>query len=449
MSSDDSNFVKKAGRYASLSGSAANLAIKLAGEKFLGLKIDREMHSDDLKNILGNLKGPIMKVGQILATIPDALPPEYAKAFQDLQSHAPAMGWPFVKRRMKSELGESWQSCFIDFPRTATAAASLGQVHKATTNDGQIVACKLQYPDMSSAIDADLNQLKLLFKIYKQYDSSIITDDIHAELKERLHEELDYKREANVQKLFAHLLKDEKHVHVPKVIDDLSTDRLLTTKWVNGQHIKNYIDASLEERNKIALNLFKAWYIPLYKTGIIHGDPHPGNYSVRNDLDINLLDFGCVRIFRPEFVGAVIDLYKALQNSDQELAITSYKTWGFKNLSKDMIEILNIWARFLYDPILDNKVRIIGDTSNGVYGRETARDVHKKLKELGQGVPVPREFVFMDRAALGIGSVCIRLQSELNWYQLFNEMIDGFDVKNLRQAQTDILPEYGLKPSTH
>jgi predicted unusual protein kinase regulating ubiquinone biosynthesis (AarF/ABC1/UbiB family) len=448
MSEDNSKFIKKAGRYASLSGSATSLAMKLAGEKFLGLKIDRDMHSEDLKKILGNLKGPIMKVGQILATIPDALPPEYAKAFQDLQSHAPAMGWPFVKRRMKAELGADWQSQFTDFPREASAAASLGQVHKATTLGGKIVACKLQYPDMASAIDADLNQLKLLFKIYKQYDSSIITDDIHAELGERLREELDYKREANVQKLFAHLLKDEPHVHVPNVIDDLSTDRLLTTEWVDGQHIKNYIDAPLDQRNTIALNLFKAWYIPLYKTGIIHGDPHPGNYTVRNNLDINLLDFGCVRVFRPEFVGAVIDLYNALKNSDEELAISAYKTWGFGNLSKDMIEVLNIWASFLYGPILDDKVRVIGETNNGVYGREKAREVHAKLRELRRGVPVPREFVFMDRAALGIGSVCIRLQSELNWYELFNDLIDGFDVEKLEQAQQTILPEYSLKPST-
>lgn len=438
-------FLKKAGRYASLSGSATGLAMKLAGEKFLGIKIDKGMHSDQLKQVLGNLKGPIMKVGQILATIPDALPPQYADAFQELQSNAPPMGWPFVRRRMKAELGADWQSHFADFPQMATAAASLGQVHKAVTTDGKKVACKLQYPDMVSAIDADLNQLKLLFKLYKQYDSSIITDDIHAELGDRLREELDYKREARVQKLFTHLLRDEPNVHVPNVVDGLSTDRLLVTEWVDGQRVLNFKGAPIEQRNQIALNLFKAWYIPLYKTGIIHGDPHLGNYSVRDDLSINLMDFGCVRVFRPEFVGAVIDLYNALKNNDEELAVSSYKTWGFGDLSKDMIEVLNVWASFLYGPILDNKIRTIGNTNNGVYGREKAREVHTKLREMRQGVPVPREFVFMDRAALGLGSVFIHLQAEVNWYQLFNEMIEGFDVEKLRQAQADVLPEYDLE----
>jgi len=392
-------FLKKAGRYASLSGSATGLAVKLAGEKFLGIKIDKDMHSDQLKQVLGNLKGPIMKVGQILATIPDALPPEYADAFQELQSNAPPMGWPFVRRRMKAELGADWQSYFTDFPRDATAAASLGQVHKSVTTDGQTVACKLQYPDMSSAIDADLNQLKLLFKLYKQYDSSIITDDIHAELGDRLREELDYKREARVQKLFAHLLRDEPDVHVPNVIDDLSTDRLLVTEWLDGKKVLTFKDAPIEQ---------------------------------------------CVRVFRPEFVGAVIDLYKALKSNDQELAISAYKTWGFGDLNKDMIEVLNIWASFLYGPILDDKVRTIGETNNGVYGREKAQEVHAKLREMRQGVPVPREFVFMDRAALGLGSVFIHLQAEVNWYQLFNEMIKGFETEKLRRAQNSILPEYDL-----
>lgn len=442
---DSPQFFKKVGRTANLSGSAIGLAAKLAGEKFLGLTIDRDLHSEELMQILGNLKGPIMKVGQILATIPEALPPEYAKAFQELQSNAPPMGRGFVKRRMKAELGPDWNAKFKDFPLEAAAAASLGQVHKATTKDGQNVACKLQYPDMASAVDADLKQLKLLFKIYKQYDSSIITDDIHQELSERLREELDYKREARVQKLYAALLKNEKNVHVPEVVDEYSTDRLLTTQWVEGQKITDYMDASLSDRNHIALNLFRTWYIPLYRTGIIHGDPHPGNYTIREDLSINLLDFGCVRIFRPEFVGAVIDLYNALKNDDRDLAVKAYQTWGFGDLSNEMIDILNIWAGFLYGPILDNQTRKIGETNNGIYGRDKAREVHEKLRELRAGVPVPREFVFMDRAALGLGSIFIRLQAEVNWYDLFNEMIDGFDVKKLRAAQEKILPEFGLE----
>ena len=430
-------------RYGRVSTTVAGLAARMAGEKFLGIKIERGKHAEDLMHAIGSLKGPLMKVGQILSTIPEALPPEYAQAMQELQSNAPPMGWPFVRRRMRTELGENWESDFKSFDREASAAASLGQVHKAVTHDGRIVACKLQYPDMESAIGADLNQLKLIFSLYESYDKAIKTKNIYDELKARLTEELDYKREARHQKLYTEILKNESCVHVPKVIDELSTSRLLTSEWMDGEKILNFKDASLEIRNQLALNMFRTWYVPLYHYGIIHGDPHLGNYTVRKDLSINLLDFGCIRVFRPEFVGGVIDLYHALLKDDEALAIHSYETWGFTNLNRAQIDTLTIWARFLYEPLMQDRIRKIGETNNGVYGRETAQKVHQQLREVG-GVTPPREFVFMDRAALGLGSVFIHLKAEINWYRLFNEMIENFDLATLGAQQAKLLKKFDL-----
>lgn len=434
-------------RYGRVGGTMAGLAAKLAGERYLGLNIDRADHAAQLTAALGGLKGPLMKVGQILATIPEALPPEYARDFQQLQSNAPPMGWPFVRRRMKTELGPDWESKFKSFEKEACAAASLGQVHKAVTHDGGVIACKLQYPDMASAIKADLAQLKLIFSLFEKYDASIQTRHIHAELAERLYEELDYALEAKYCKLYGAMLSDEDGVHVPCVIDDLSTDRLLCTTWMEGDKILNFIDAHPEQRNRLAMNMFRAWYVPLYYYGIIHGDPHLGNYTVRADDSINLLDFGCVRIFPPEFVGGVINLYRALQTGNNDLAVHAYETWGFENLSKEQVETLNIWAGFLYGPILEDKVRPIGEVTNGIYGRETAEKVHKKLRELSKvsgGVAVPREFVFMDRAALGLGSVFLHLKAEINWYRVFNELIEDFDEAALAKRQNSILEQYAL-----
>lgn len=453
MENDKSDMIEKntlgrrIRRYGKVSGTMAGLATKLAGEKYFGIEIKRDEHAAQLVQALGNLRGPLMKVGQILATIPEALPKEYAQELAQLQSNAPPMGWPFVRRRMKAELGPSWESQFKSFEKEACAAASLGQVHKAESHDGQLLACKLQYPDMQSAIEADLHQLKIIFGIYERYDKAIKTGHIHTELAERLYEELDYKLEARHTKLYAHILQDEKCVHVPTVIDALSTDRLLTSTWLDGEKILNFKDAPMEQRAEIALNMFRAWYVPLYYYGVIHGDPHPGNYTVRADNSINLLDFGCVRVFRPEFVGAVIDLYRALQNGDNDLAVHAYETWGFKGLSHEQIETLNIWAGFLYGPILEDKTRVIGTTENGVYGRETAEKVHMKLRELSKqngGVTIPREFVFMDRAALGLGSVFIHLAAEVNWYRIFNELIEDFDRDSLKKRQQDTLPQFGL-----
>src|SRR5690554_4851138 len=154
-------------RYAKVGSEVGVLAAQLAGSRVLGRKLDRGRHSADLKAALGGLKGPLMKAAQILATIPDALPREYAEELRHLQSNAPPMGWPFVKRRMRTELGADWEKQFKFFEREAAAAASLGQVHRAVSLDGRDLACKLQYPDMMSAVEADLQQLKILFGIYR------------------------------------------------------------------------------------------------------------------------------------------------------------------------------------------------------------------------------------------------------------------------------------------
>ena len=430
-------------RYAKVGTAVGGLAARLAGDRFLGIKIDKESHARDLKAALGGLKGPLMKVAQIMATIPEALPQEYVQELIQLQSNAPSMGWLFVKRRMASELGPDWQGRFDVFEREAAAAASLGQVHKATL-DGQQLACKLQYPDMQSAVEADLTQLKLIFRIYGQYDKSIDTSQIHAEIADRLREELDYEREARHMQLYAEMLKKERHIHVPAVIPELSTRRLLTMSWLDGRTLLDFKEADLETRNRLALNMFRAWYVPFYDYGVIHGDPHLGNYSVRDDMDVNLLDFGCIRVFQAKFVGGVIDLYRAIQTDDRDLAVHAYETWGFSGLSDEVIDTLNLWAHFVYGPLLEDRERKIQEMEeSGIYGREVAEKVHRRLRELG-GVRPPREFVFMDRAAIGLGGVFMHLKAEINWHRLFHELIEGFDAEALHKRQTKVLRKFDL-----
>ncbi|MEQ9448536.1 MAG: AarF/ABC1/UbiB kinase family protein, partial [Rhodospirillaceae bacterium] len=305
-----------------------------------------------LKIALGGLKGPLMKVAQILSTIPEAIPPEYAQEFAHLQANAPHMGWPFVNRRMTTELGSNWKPRFKSFEREAARAASLGQVHRAISHSGAQLACKLQYPDMDSVVAADLRQLKIAFAAYRRFDPAIDPSEIHAEISERLTEELDYENEARNMALYRHMLAAEENVHVPDVDDDLSTRRLLTMSWLEGRPIREVADeADQATRDTIAMNMFRAWYVPFYRFGVIHGDPHLGNYTVRADSGINLMDFGCIRIFEPKFVKGVIDLYRALEKGDHDLAVSAYETWGFVGLNKEMIDTLNIWASFVYAPL--------------------------------------------------------------------------------------------------
>jgi predicted unusual protein kinase regulating ubiquinone biosynthesis (AarF/ABC1/UbiB family) len=443
MSNEQSTLQGRLARYARVGTAMSGLAARMAGERFLGLKLEREDHARDLRAALGGLKGPLMKVAQILSSIPDAVPQEYVQELSQLQSDAPSMGWPFVKRRMAAELGPDWQSRFRSFDREAASAASLGQVHRAVHPDGRLLACKLQYPDMQSAVEADLKQLKLLFGIYARYDQAIRTDRIHEEISDRLREELDYDLEARHMRLYGDMLAGTPDVHVPEPLADLSTGRLLTMSWVDGRKLMDFRDAPQEQRNQLARTMFQAWYVPFYRYAVIHGDPHLGNYTVRPDLGINLLDFGAVRVFQPGFVQAVIELYEALRSGDEARAVHAYESWGFTALSREQVNILNIWARFIYAPILEDRVRDLAESNGTQYGQEAAAKVHAALRNAG-GVEIPRAFVFMDRAAIGLGSVFLHLRAELNWYQGFQELIAGFDVNSLAERQQQVLQKNGV-----
>ncbi|MCP5371428.1 MAG: AarF/ABC1/UbiB kinase family protein [Hyphomicrobiales bacterium] len=430
-------------RYARVGTKMGGLAARYAGGRFLGLDLDTGAHAAELTAALGGLKGPLMKVAQILATVPDILPEEYTRQFVQLQTNAPAMGWPFVRRRMQAELGAGWQSRFAEFEHTAAAAASLGQVHRAVGLDGRRLACKLQYPDMASAVEADLRQLKLVFSVYRRYDKAIDPSQIHAELAARLREELDYRREAANMRLYAHMLRDEAGVHVPDLVADLSTDRLLTMEWLDGAPLMSVVEAPLEVRNTVATHMFRAWYVPFYNYGVIHGDPHLGNYAVRPDHQVNLLDFGCIRAFRADFVAAVIDLYRALRDGDEDLAVHAYETWGFSGLDREVIEVLNHWARFIYGPLMNDRVQTIQESGDTMYGGRVATKVHQELRRIG-GVTPPREFVLMDRAAIGLGSVFMHLRAEINWYEAFHDLIAGFDPATTAARQAKALRDFGI-----
>ena len=282
-----------------------------------------------------------------------------------------------------------------------------------------------------------------MFGIYHRYDKAIDPVNIHAELSERLREELDYNREARNMALYGHIMKAEKGVHVPETVSELSTDRLLSMTWLDGRPLMEKVDGDLETRNAVALNMFRAWYVPLYRFGVIHGDPHLGNYTVRDDNTINLLDFGCIRVFRPAFVRAVIDLYHAIRDDDEDLAVSAYETWGFTDIERTTIDILNHWARFLYKPLLEDRVMPIQETGGVAYGAGVAAKVHRELREVG-GVTPPREFVLMDRAAIGLGSVFTHLKAEINWHRTFHDLIDGFEEKTLKKRQTAALKNFDI-----
>jgi predicted unusual protein kinase regulating ubiquinone biosynthesis (AarF/ABC1/UbiB family) len=446
--SERNRLTARAARYARVGANVGGVAARIAGARFFGLDLDRAKNAAELAAALGGLKGPIMKVAQLLATIPEALPPEYINELTKLQSQAPPMGWAFVKRRMQAELGADWQKRFASFEHHPAAAASLGQVHRATSLDGETLACKLQYPDMQSAVEADLQQLGVLFAIRRRFDPAIDTREIIKEIGARMREELDYLREAKHVALYRDMLKDEELIRVPRVDAQLSTERLLTMEWLDGSPMLDHKEEPLAVRNRLATAMFTAWWLPFSRFGVIHGDPHLGNYTVfeqkKKPGGINLLDYGCIRVFPPKFVGGVVDLYNGLRNNDDARIVHAYETWGFRKLSRELIDILNIWARFIYGPLMEDRVRSIADgVKPGEYGRRQAFEVQRALRQKGP-ITVPQEFVLMDRAAIGLGGVFLHLRAELNFHRLFEAAMEQFSVAAVEKRQSAALTRAGL-----
>ncbi len=242
MSDDEEadRFTARARRYANLGVTAGALAARVGARKLVGG--DSAGSARDLAQALGGLKGPLMKVAQMMATIPDALPADYADQLITLQSQAPPMGAAFVRRRMQAELGPEWRARFQEFDLTPAAAASLGQVHRAIGPDGEALACKLQYPDMASAVEVDLSQLELLLKFHRRMGPAIDTSEIAVEIGARLREELDYEREAKLTRLYGEMLAGRTRVRTPRTIDALSTRRLLTQQWLEGAPLVSFVE---------------------------------------------------------------------------------------------------------------------------------------------------------------------------------------------------------------
>jgi predicted unusual protein kinase regulating ubiquinone biosynthesis (AarF/ABC1/UbiB family) len=443
-------FSGRLSRFAKVGAGLSGAAVSYGANSLFGGDSADARNAKALKAALGGLKGPLMKAAQMFATVPDLLPPEFAAELGELQTNAPAMGWPFVRRRMAAELGPDWQGRFQSFEHEAAAAASLGQVHRAVGPDGRALAVKLQYPDMQSAVESDLGQLRALIGLFKRMDGSIDPSEMIVEIGDRLREELDYEREARLMALYGGFFSGRADIRVPQPVPSLSTGRLLSMTWLEGRGLLAFKDAPQETRDRIAALLFEAWWSPMTRLGIIHGDPHLGNYTFGGPdggdgaAHLNLLDFGCIRIFPPRFVAGVVRLYRALSNDDRAEQVEAYRSWGFANLTDELVEVLNVWARFIYGPLLDDRVRTVADdVPPGEYGRREAFKVRQALKAKGP-ITIPREFVFMDRAAIGLGAAFLHLGARHNWKALFEASLEGFSEEGLATRQAAVLSAAGI-----
>ena len=260
-----SSVLNRLKRYVGVATGVTGVALRGAG-RWIGGKGPLDTgNAADLARMLGGLRGPLMKGAQIAGSLPDVFPPAFAAELAKLQSNAPEMGASFVRRRMAAELGPAWQTKFKSFDLKAAHAASLGQVHRAVALDGRALACKLQYPDMQSTVDADLTQLKTILSLQRAAERKFDTRDIAVEVEERIREELDYVREAAHMRLFGHMFQGDDRIAVPEPMAALSTGRLLTMTWLDGAPFRDALARPQAERDAIAKTLYRAWFVPLFQ----------------------------------------------------------------------------------------------------------------------------------------------------------------------------------------
>ncbi len=311
----------RAGRMFKLAGMTATVAGRYASERMGRLFADPEKQeerlsksykkmADEIVTTLGELKGAVMKVGQIASQTQDFLPKEFASALQKLQKEAPPVDIEVIRTQILQELGAYPEALFETFDPVPYAAASIGQVHRATTKDGRQVIVKVQYPGVDVSCDADLKQLRLALKLgglLKIPKESV--DQLFEEVRQRLHEELDYQNEARNLDAFREFHRQDEKVLIPAALPELSTRRVLTLELLEGDHISQVTPERYSKAiiNDIGHRIFTTMADQLFKFQCIHGDPHAGNFAFRPDGTLIMYDFGCVKKLKPE----VLVAYKA------------------------------------------------------------------------------------------------------------------------------------------
>ncbi|BES70625.1 AarF/ABC1/UbiB kinase family protein [Marinobacter nanhaiticus D15-8W] len=319
------------GRFFKLAGMTASVAGQYAGQRarrFLGREEDEAARSENytrmagqIADTLGELKGAVMKVGQIASQTQDFLPKEFSDALQKLQKEAPPMPFDVIVEQVERELGKPLGEAFEYLQEKPYAAASIGQVHRARLHSGEDVIVKVQYPGVDESCDSDLRQLRTALKLgglLKMPKESV--DQLFGEIRERLHEELDYENEARNIKLFRDFHKDDENVLIPGVIDSHSGRRVLTLELVEGDHISQVTPEHYDQDtvNAIGTRIFATMADQLFRFHCIHGDPHAGNFAFRPDGTLIMYDFGCVKKLKPEIVEAYRKALIAALDEDYE-----------------------------------------------------------------------------------------------------------------------------------
>lgn len=319
-----SRLLKLTGMTTSIASRVAGHQVKKLFQSDEAIARDREKLMRDVgrqvAETLGEMKGAVMKVGQIASQMQDLLPEEIASALTVLQKASAPMPFSIIRRQLRQELGADPETLFQSFDQTPFAAASIGQVHKAVTRDGREVVVKVQYPAVKASIDSDMRHLRRILRLGALFKVNEVTlDAIFAEIRNQLEEELDYQQEADNLVRFRTFHQDDPWLIIPEVIRELSTDKVLTLAYEPGDDLDKVTDDprySQDIRNLLGTRLFEALGRQMFVLGEVHCDPHPGNFAFRADGHIIMYDFGATKRIPREDLDAMRELMTAAYTRD-------------------------------------------------------------------------------------------------------------------------------------
>jgi len=402
--------------------------------------------AEQVAQTLGNMKGALMKVGQMLSYLDDGLPEPLRDALAQLQQNAPPMSGELAATVIERELGASPDAVFEEWDPVPIAAASIGQVHRAITHEGQAVAVKVQYPGVDDAIRADLDNAGMFFGGMKMMFPGMDTGPIVEEVRTRLVEELDYRREADNQRFFVDAFAGHPFVDIPAVFDDYCTARVFTSALAEGARFEEVEGWSQEERDLAAESIYRFVIRSMWRLHAFNGDPHPGNYLFRPGGQVTFLDFGLVKYFTPEEVYPLQRLIETIVMQPDPVEFRrTLEDAGF--LQRDAAlsdeEVVGFFQHF-YHFVLDDRTGVLDET----YASQTAR----KLFQLdGAGSPgiqrsgnVPPAYVILQRINLGLYAVLGQLRGKAPWRAISEEIwpwVDGPPATELGRQEAEWLAD--------
>lgn len=396
------------------------------GERRVQLDADaRAAAADKVAREMGQMKGAIMKLGQMMSFVSDDIPDEYRKALASLQSAAPPMAFPLVRDAAERELGMPLERAFARFDAEPLAAASIGQVHRAMLADGTEVVVKIQYPGVAEAIRADLANAGMLYQMVGMFYPALDPKPVVDELRTRLTEELDYVNEARSQGEFARIYAGHPFIRIPRVIASHSTARVLTSEYIAGRRFAEVLADSQDDRDRWAEIIYRFVFGSIIRHGVFNGDPHPGNYLFDADGKVAFLDFGCVKSFPAGMMANWQALVRAHLAGEREQFRALAVALGFlkEDSAIDADKLFRYFAYF-YEPFeTPGPFRFSRE-----YNRKSFKMVFSpdgEFSGMSKKMNMPPDFVLVNRIQWGVWSILAQLDATGEWTAIHHEFLDG------------------------